>query len=195
MPRFVSLVGLTVIASCLLRAEQRAPVQSQLLKVNERGAITVIVNAGSDNGVKIFDVCDVYRDQQRIGSLRITSVEKSQSGADITAVHPNKKLKPGDRVVVDMTLQFLRNLRPDPAIEKPVELGRKYANADIGGDLKRVLYFGKPWSQGKPLIDDESDYPITITAGCTISREFVDFVDGYNAAVRSHFETHETADK
>jgi hypothetical protein len=192
MSQLVSFITIGLCASSILAAEPRAPVISRLSRVNAPGTIGVVVDAGRDQGVKLFDVCDVYRKQQPIGSLRITEVAANHSSAEITSVRAEERLTVGDRVVVDVALQFLRNLRPDTAIVKPAELARTHAAIDIRSDLKRVLYYGKPWSQGKALIDEETGYPITVAAGCAVTKDFVDFVEGYNATVREYFRKHET---
>jgi hypothetical protein len=74
-------------------------------------------------------------------------------------------------------------------VEDPTKTGRRYAEADIGNGNNRILYFGPPWSAGKPLIEDETGYPVTVTAGCTLTKDFVLLVEAYNSAMREHFRS------
>jgi hypothetical protein len=89
----------------------------------------------------------------------------------------------------DPTLEFLRSLRPDSVVEEPAKMGRRYADADIGNGNNRILYFGEPWSAGKPLIDEETGYSVTVIAGCVVTKDFVVLVEAYNSAMREHFRT------
>ncbi|HLQ44952.1 MAG TPA: hypothetical protein VK137_09510 [Planctomycetaceae bacterium] len=97
------------------------------------------------------------------------------------------KLKEGDAVLRDVTLRFLEQMRPDTVFQEPAQLGRKSAEADLSSGFVRILYYGKPWSQGKPLIDDETGYPVTIANGCCVGKDFTLFVDEYNLAMKQHF--------
>ena len=62
--------------------------------------------------------------------------------------------------------------------------GETRAKADFANGTLQILYCGKPWSAGNPLIDDESHLPVKVVAGCTVSQEFVAETDAYNAAMR-----------
>jgi len=165
---------------------QRTPVQGKISKLNSPGTITVSINIGSDDGVKRFDTCDVYRDHKPIGRIRVTELAADHSTAEIRLVH--ETLKAGDQVLIDPTLQFLRSLTPNSVVKSPAELGRKFAEADIRQDIKRIFHFGKPWSNGKPLVDDVTGYPVTVTAGCLITNEFATTIREYNATMRKHFQ-------
>lgn len=67
-----------------------------------------------------------------------------------------------------------------PAREK----GEAQAKADIAKGTMQILYYGKPWSMGKPLLDDETHLPVKIVAGCCVVPEFVAETDAYNAVMR-----------
>jgi hypothetical protein len=97
-------------------------------------------------------------------------------------------LEPGDVVIRDGTFQLLEGLRLDSVVKEPAKEALMYANADIRRGLTRILYFGKPWSQGKPFIDDETSYPVVIADGCIVSKDFVSFVGEYNRAMKEHFQ-------
>lgn len=72
---------------------------------------------------------------------------------------------------------------PKPAMT-PRQCGEARARADIAAGKMRILYYGKPWSVGKPLRDDRTGLPVEIVAGCEVSAEFVAETDAYNAAMR-----------
>ena len=188
MVRALAVMTVLAVATAVSAADEpRAPVMGNITALNEPGTISVQIDIGRDQGLKLFDSCDVYQEKEQIGRLRITEVEKLEATAEIVELHPAKKLLTGDRVIVDITLQFLKNLRPKAAIEAPAELGRRHALTDIRSDLKRILHYGEPWSQGKPLIDEDTGYPVTVAAGCVVTRDFVAFVEQYNATVQEHF--------
>ena len=62
----------------------------------------------------------------------------------------------------------------------PKEKGIIRAKKDIASVKMKILHYGKPWSQGKPLVDDESGLPVEIVAGCCVRPEFVEETDAYN---------------
>ncbi|HOD84241.1 MAG TPA: hypothetical protein PKG77_22690 [Phycisphaerae bacterium] len=76
-----------------------------------------------------------------------------------------------------------RSAATAPALT-PADKGRARAAADIRAGRARILYYGKPWSQGKPLIDDQTGLPVEIASGCCVTAEFVAETDAYNAAMR-----------
>lgn len=88
---------------------------------------------------------------------------------------------------IDETMDFLRKLRPDSKVEDPVASGRRLADDDLADGTARILYYGEPWSAGKPLVDDQTGYPVEIVAGCIVTRDFIQLVDAYNTKVRAHF--------
>jgi antitoxin component YwqK of YwqJK toxin-antitoxin module len=67
----------------------------------------------------------------------------------------------------------------------PKQWAVQRAKEDIAGGKKRILYIGKPWSVGKPLIDEASGLPVEIIAGCTETGELDEKVDAYNEAMRA----------
>ena len=79
-------------------------------------------------------------------------------------------------------------MRPDSDTKEPKKLGREFADADVQNDRKRILYYGEPWSQSKPLIDDETGYPVVIVAGSNVTKGFVELVGEYNSAIRENFK-------
>jgi len=68
--------------------------------------------------------------------------------------------------------------------ETPEVKGIARAKADIAEGTMQILYYGKPWSQGKPLVDDQSGLPIKIVAGCCVTPEFVKETNAYNDIMR-----------
>jgi hypothetical protein len=76
------------------------------------------------------------------------------------------------------------------ASHKQIEIaksrGRESAKRDIKNGIFRILYFGKPWSVGKPLIDETTGYKVQIVAGCIVTAEFVEEVGAYNAIMKKH---------
>ncbi len=66
----------------------------------------------------------------------------------------------------------------------PKQRGEARARADIATGKMRILYYGKPWSVGKPLKDDRTGLPVEIVEGCDVSAEFVAETDAYNAVMR-----------
>jgi hypothetical protein len=82
----------------------------------------------------------------------------------------------GKRLRFDITTGELR-----PAADR----GRARAAADIAAGRARVLHYGKPWSGGKPLVDDASGLPVEVVSGCAVTAKFVEETDAYNAAVRA----------
>lgn len=149
----------------------------------------VSINTGSADGAAVGNVWSIFRDKVPLGRIKLTEVNRDQSNATITTLQGGPKLEPGDVVIRDDTFQFLEGLRPDSAVKEPAKEGRKHASADIRRGLTRILYFGKPWSQGKPFIDDETKYPVAIADGCVVGKDFVSFVGEYNRAMKEHFQT------
>jgi hypothetical protein len=66
------------------------------------------------------------------------------------------------------------------------ERGAASAAQDIAAGNLRILYYGKPWSQGKPLVDDATGYRVMILTGCIVSEPFTAEVNAYNDAMRAH---------
>ncbi len=146
------------------------------------------IGVGSADGAAVGNVFSVFRDQAPLGRLKLTEVNRDQSNGTVITLQGGSKLEPGDVVVRDGTFQFLGGLRPDSAIKEPAKEGRMYANADIRRGLTRVLYYGPPWSQGKPFIDDDTKYPVMIADGCVVGKDFRSFVGEYNRAMKEHFQ-------
>jgi len=66
----------------------------------------------------------------------------------------------------------------------PADRGIARARKDIAEGNVRILYYGKPWSAGKPLVDDASGLPVEIVEGCCVTAEFVQETDAYNQTMR-----------
>ena len=179
------LLGLCAIVSS--GCDQPAPLKPLISKLEEPGARTVSIRLGSEVGVKVGDVFDVYRENKPFGKLKITAVEPDQSTATISETRGAQKLETGDVVIREVTLQFLRKLESNSKVATPAETGRAFAEADIGSGINRILYYGKPWSDGKPLIDDETGYPVTVISDCIVTKAFTLLVEEYNLAMREHF--------
>ncbi len=62
--------------------------------------------------------------------------------------------------------------------------GATTAARDIAAGTLRILYYGKPWSGGKPLVDDATGYRVQLLAGCVVTEPFVAEVEAYNSAMR-----------
>jgi hypothetical protein len=181
----IGVLGLTMLVN--LAGEQPATVKPLISKLKAE-AKPVTIGLGSNHGVNTGDVFDVYRENKNIGEITIADIEPDQSAANVTKLLGVQELKTGDSVIRDVTLQFLRRLRPDSALPTPAQSGRTFAEADIKSGINRILYYGPPWSAGKPLIDDDTGYPVHITAGCIVTTDFRLLVDEYNLTMRKHFQ-------
>ena len=71
------------------------------------------------------------------------------------------------------------------AIAAAKERGAATASKDIKTGTLRIFYFGKPWSVGKPLVDDATGYRVQILGGCDVTSPFVAEVEAYNSAIRA----------
>ncbi len=69
-------------------------------------------------------------------------------------------------------------------VEAAKKQGAETAAQDIKAGVFRILYYGEPWSNGKPLVDDATGYRVQIVAGCSVSSCFVAEADAYNQAMR-----------
>lgn len=65
----------------------------------------------------------------------------------------------------------------------PQEKGIYDAELDVNNGKFEIHYFGKPWSMGKPLIDDKTGLPIKIVDGCAVTQDFIDYNNAYNETV------------
>ena|GEM_PF-5619795 len=80
------------------------------------------------------------------------------------------------------------------AVTRAKERGAASAAKDILAGILRILYFGRPWSVGKPLVDDATGYRIQILGGCVVTGRFVAEVEAYNGAMRQwHAKNRPTA--
>ena len=80
------------------------------------------------------------------------------------------------------------------AVAAAKQRGAATAAKDIKAGTLRILYFGKPWSVGKPLVDDATGYRIQILAGCDVTEPFAAEVQAYNNTMRAfHTKSASTA--
>jgi hypothetical protein len=73
----------------------------------------------------------------------------------------------------------------EKSIAEAKAIGEKQAAEDIAAGNAVILYYGKPWSAGKPRVDDATGLPVQILSGCAVTPRFVAGVDAYNAAIRN----------
>lgn len=78
---------------------------------------------------------------------------------------------------------LIENIRK-AASESSSQRGERMAREHLAKGTMRILYYGKPWSQGKPMVDDASGLPVKIVAGCCIGRDFAEEIDAYNRVMR-----------
>jgi hypothetical protein len=71
------------------------------------------------------------------------------------------------------------------AVTAAKERGAASAAKDIQAGTLRILYFGEPWSVGKPLVDDVTGYRVQILGGCFVTEPFKAEVETYNSVVRA----------
>lgn len=79
------------------------------------------------------------------------------------------------------------------AVKAAKERGAKLAAKDIKAGEQRILYFGKPWSGGKPLVDETTGYRVQIVGGCLASDQFDAEVQAYNKTMRDWHAKTKTA--
>jgi hypothetical protein len=63
--------------------------------------------------------------------------------------------------------------------------GAATAARDIKAGTLRILYSGKPWSVGQPLVDVDTGYRVLIVGGCTVTERFSAEVEAYNGVMRA----------
>ncbi len=79
--------------------------------------------------------------------------------------------------------QAATNSRPE-AIEAAKDRGGNSAEADIRAGNFRIRFFGRPWSNGKPLVDEETGYRVQFVTGCAVTKAFTAEVEAYNRVMR-----------
>ncbi|MEA3188355.1 MAG: hypothetical protein QOD99_2185 [Chthoniobacter sp.] len=72
----------------------------------------------------------------------------------------------------------------EATISAAIARGAASASRDIEAGTLRILYYGKPWSVGKSLVDDTTGYRVQILSGCVVTRPFVAEVEAYNGVMR-----------
>ena len=83
-----------------------------------------------------------------------------------------------------ITSQEISEDNSPAAVATAKERGAATAAKDIKTGTFRTLYFGKPWSVGKPLVDDATGYRVQPVAGCDVDKPFAAEVHAYNSAMR-----------
>jgi hypothetical protein len=79
------------------------------------------------------------------------------------------------------------------AIARAKQQGAETALADIKAGHPVILYFGIPWSVGKPRLDDTTGLPVEVVAGCTVTGVFSAEVNAYNDTVRAWHQKQKAA--
>ncbi len=90
----------------------------------------------------------------------------------------------GEQITVDLSTSEATVVSFTKAAATPKQKGIQRARQDIADAKMKILYYGKPWSQGKPLVDDKSGLPIEIVAGCKVTHDFVEEANTYNEVMR-----------
>ena len=88
----------------------------------------------------------------------------------------------GDKTV--KKFRFIKILAIKKKVINPKEKGIQRVKKDIAAGEMKILYYGKPWSQDKPLVDEKTGLPIKLVAGCCITPDFREEIDAYNAVMR-----------
>lgn len=69
-------------------------------------------------------------------------------------------------------------------VEEAAQTGAETAAKDIQAGVFRILYYGKPYSADKPLVDDATRFRVQVIGGCEVTPPFVAEVKAYNDAMR-----------
>jgi hypothetical protein len=77
-------------------------------------------------------------------------------------------------------IQRISSDQSETAIKAAIERGTQSALSDINHSKQRILYFGKPWSAGKALVDERTGLPVQIVEGCVVTPVFSAEVNAYN---------------
>ena len=75
------------------------------------------------------------------------------------------------------------------SIQEAKARGIRTAQKDIQDGILRILYYGPPWSAGKPLVDGETGYRIQLVSGCVVTELIRKEIDSYNLTMRDHYKT------
>ncbi|MFA5038057.1 MAG: hypothetical protein WC732_00070 [Candidatus Omnitrophota bacterium] len=95
--RVVQLQPIVVKAQENLPAAGVSPGAGQVLAINEENNF-VIVDIGEEDGVRVGQSFNVFRNNEKIASLEVIQIRKEISAADIKSISPGSKLKIGDMV-------------------------------------------------------------------------------------------------
>ena len=94
----MSLASLVLFSAVAVGADTEDQLKAIIVVINEPGTINVEISIGSDDGVKVDDLFDVYRNNERLGRLKIEKVSADRAVAKITKLNDSKILRRGDNV-------------------------------------------------------------------------------------------------
>ncbi len=125
-------------------------------------------------------------------SFLVTAIHLTPAGLDLK----DPKVWVGEITARPIRIEIVENHSPISAASQSAESnpediaaaeerGKASAKTDIEAGRLCILYAGKPWSQGKPLFDEETGYRIDPLRGCVETPQFRAELDAYNQAMRA----------
>ncbi len=151
------LIGFALAAETVAQLEA---IKGEIISINEEHSF-IIINRGRNDGVDIGALLDLYRDDEKIGKLKVVRVRDSIAAAEIIRIRPGAIIKVGDTVILlKEEVKEIREIEERKevkitAIEKEVPYSKKLARAaDIYADTEVVWFY---------LIQTLRDYGFIIT--------------------------------
>ncbi|MCA9074124.1 MAG: hypothetical protein KDA93_03755 [Planctomycetaceae bacterium] len=95
----MSLASLVLFSTIAIGADAEDQLKAVIVVINEPGTINVEISIGTDDGVKVDDLFDVYRNDEQLGRLKIVQVSADRAVAKITKLNDSKILRRGDNVL------------------------------------------------------------------------------------------------
>lgn len=127
-------------------------------------------------------------------SFRVTAIYRTPEGEDVKGDHIWRGSITAPPVKIEIRPKEAARIKSPPlstdnspaAVAAAKARGTTSAQADIAAGKPAIVYYGKPWSQGKPLVDDETGLPVEIAAeaGCEVTACFEAEAAAYNEAIR-----------